>query len=118
MEMKAFLEQGGWGGQFIGNDVIQISPALWVRHPLHFDFADAMLGFQEVLDHADASVLEQDMLVLPRLELGACFVIHATRLEVPMSMRYQTSPAELSRCGCGRYTVVCNSPIVDLECRH
>jgi len=115
--MQQFAQSGGWQAEQLTEETCQLTPTLWLHVPARFDFADALLRFQQLVSAAPPELRAFDLLLLRCLEPGPCHVIHGKRLEIRFSEQYLTTEAELCKCKCGKWSVRCENPEVALQCR-
>ena len=115
--MQEFCERGAWNSLQLDDEVCQLGPTRWLYYHESLVFADALLRFQELVDGADPELMHFDCILLSKLEAGPCYVIHGERLEIRLSQRYLNSLARIELCKCGRWSVSCENPQVQLQCQ-
>jgi len=123
--MQDFLRAAAYDAcEMVDECTARVGPTLWFHHSPRSDLAAAMLLFQQLIEAEEPSVaVEQlqhtdfDLVVLSRLELGECHVMHARKILPPGTQQFRSETATLRRCAaCGRYRIETANPGVQTCC--
>lgn len=102
---------------------VRVSETLWFHWSPRAEFGKAMQLFEVLMTAEEEGVAVEelrhsqfDMVVLSKLELGQCHVIHGSKIQPMNCTQFRNVEAELVQCSCGRYAIKCNNPAVQRCC--
>lgn len=123
-EMQEFLAQAYPAQRVIDSNLSQVGPTLWFYYSPRSEFGIALQKMQSLLEAIEPGVeinqlqhTDFDMVILERLELGSCHVVHGRKIQPKNVQQFKNQKCLITRCACGSFRIECDNPAVQKCCQ-